>query len=377
MSAGTGTIESATDGDRARVRLGGRWDIRGAGGLDRALAAVAPPSNASVVLDLAALETLDTAVAWVLHRHLKRLRRAGHAAEIADARPGPARLLDLVAANDRPIDCHSPRQSSLIAVVAHVGRASLETCGAARRLLGFLGLTTLTMAGTLIRPWRIRWTATISHMERAGLDALPIVGLMSFLIGVVLAYQGADQLRRFGAEIFVVNLIGISILREIGILITAIIIAGRSGSAFTAAIGSMVVREEVDAMRTLALDPMEVLVLPRVVALVLTLPLLAFVSDVMGLLGGGLLAWIALDIAPDQFIQRLGDAVSMWSFWIGIIKAPVFAFLIAMIGCYEGFEVRGSAESVGRHTTKAVVEAIFLVIVVDAAFSILFARLHI
>jgi phospholipid/cholesterol/gamma-HCH transport system permease protein len=167
------------------------------------------------------------------------------------------------------------------------------------------------------------------------------------------------------------------VLREIGILLTAIVIAGRSGSAFTAAIGSMKVREEIDAMRTIGLDPMEVLVMPRLLALVVVLPLLAFLADAMGLLGGALMAWTRLGITPAQFVERLGGAVSMWSFWIGIIKAPVFAFLIAMVGCYEGFQVSGSAESVGRHTTKAVVEAIFLVIVFDAAFSILFAYLGI
>ena len=224
-------------------------------------------------------------------------------------------------------------------------------------------------------PWRIRWTALVNHMEQAGLNAVPIVGLISFLVGAVLAYQGADQLRRFGAEIFVVNLIGISVLREIAILLTAIIVAGRSGSAFTAAIGSMKVREEIDAMRILGLDPMEILVLPRVLALVVTLPLLAFFADIMGLLGGAFMAWAALGIGPGQFLERLGDAIPMWSFWVGLIKAPVFAFLIAMVGCYEGFQVEGSAESVGRLTTQAVVEAIFLVIVADAVFSILFAYL--
>jgi phospholipid/cholesterol/gamma-HCH transport system permease protein len=209
-------------------------------------------------------------------------------------------------------------------------------------------------------------------MEEVGLNAIPIVGLMSFLIGIVLAFQGASQLQRFGAEVFVVNLVAISVLREIGVLMTAIIVAGRSGSAFTAQIGSMKVNEEVDAMQTLGLDPMEVLVLPRLFALMLTLPLLAFFADIMGLMGGALMAWIALDISPATFIERLRDAIGLWSFWAGILKAPFFAFLIAMIGCYEGFQVTGSATSVGHRTTRAVVEAIFLVIVVDAAFSIFF-----
>ena len=190
---------------------------------------------------------------------------------------------------------------------------------------------------------------------------------------MVLAYQGATQLQQFGAEVFVVDLVAISVLREIGILLTAIIIAGRSGSAFTAQIGSMKVNEEVDAMRTLGLDPIEVLVLPRVLALLITLPLLTFIADLMGLLGGGLMAWVTLDISPAVFIERLNQSVSLWSFFVGLIKAPVFAFIIAMIGCFEGLKVVGSAESVGQRTTRAVVEAIFLVIVFDAIFSIFFA----
>ncbi|HYB56378.1 MAG TPA: ABC transporter permease, partial [Alphaproteobacteria bacterium] len=216
----------------------------------------------------------------------------------------------------------------------------------------------------------------VSHMERTGLDAMPIVGLLSFLIGVVIAYQGADQLRKFGAEVFVVNLLGISILREMGILLTAIIVAGRSGSAFTAEIGTMRVNEEVDAMITLGLDPIEVLVLPRTLALVLTLPLLTFYADIMGLAGGCLMAISTLDLTIAQFLKQLQTSVAIEHFWVGMYKSPVFAFVIAMIGCYEGLNVERSAESVGRQTTKSVVEAIFLVIVLDAVFSIFFTKIE-
>ncbi len=214
-------------------------------------------------------------------------------------------------------------------------------------------------------------------MEKAGLDAMPIVGLLSFLIGVVMAYQGADQLRRFGAEIYTVNLLGVSILRELGVLLAAIIIAGRSGSAFTAQIGTMQVNQEIDALRTLGLDPVEVLVLPRLFGLVLTLPLLVFYADAMGLLGGGLMTWASLGISTPRFLEQLRSAITEWTLWVGIIKAPFFAAIIAMIGCYEGFNVTGSADSVGRLTTQSVVESIFVVIVADAAFSILFSLLKI
>jgi phospholipid/cholesterol/gamma-HCH transport system permease protein len=229
----------------------------------------------------------------------------------------------------------------------------------------------------LWRPGRLRIVATLVQMEKVGLDAMPIVGLLSFLIGVVMAYQGADQLRRFGAEIYTVNLLGIAILRELGVLLSAIIIAGRSGSAFTAQIGTMQVNQEIDALRTLGLDPIEVLVLPRVFGLTLTLPLLVFYADAMGMLGGGIMTWATLGIPAAPFLEQLRGAITNWTLWVGVIKAPFFAVIISMVGCYEGFNVTGSADSVGRLTTQSVVESIFLVIVVDAAFSILFSILKI
>jgi len=220
-------------------------------------------------------------------------------------------------------------------------------------------------------------TATLVQMEQVGLNATPIVGLLAFLIGIVFAYQGADQLRRFGAEIYTVNLLGIAILRELGVLLTAIIIAGRSGSAFTAQIGTMQVNQEIDALRTIGLDPVEVLVLPRVFGLVVTLPMLVFYADLMGLLGGWLMTWATLGITAANFLDQLRSAITQWTLWVGIIKAPFFAAIISMVGCYEGFNVTGSADSVGRLTTQSVVESIFLVIVADAAFSILFSVLRI
>jgi phospholipid/cholesterol/gamma-HCH transport system permease protein len=214
-------------------------------------------------------------------------------------------------------------------------------------------------------------------MERTGVSALPIVGLLSFLIGVVITYQGADQLRRFGAEIFTVNLLGIGILRELGVLLTAIIVAGRSGSAFTAEIGAMEVNEEIDAMRTLGLDPVEVLVLPRLLGLVFTLPLLTAYADFMALVGGSLMSWSSLGIPPPVFVRQLQQAIGEWTFWVGILKAPFFAATIALVGCHAGLQVSRSAESVGRLTTLSVVRSIFLVIIIDAAFSILYSRLGI
>jgi len=368
-----GWLNMAAEGGGMRLQAGGHWDARNVTRLDQQLIGILPKDKVSLVLDLAQVERLDTAGAWLLYRTLKESRERGASAEYAGLTPAHAAMLDTVAANDQPCDIEPPRMTALVVLLDRLGRGALDVAEEAKQQIAFLGLILATMAGSLRHPGRLRLVPLVYHMEKVGFNALPIVGLISFLIGVVLAYQGATQLQRFGAEIFVVNLISVSVLREIAILLTAIVIAGRSGSAFTAEIGSMVVNEEVDAMRTLGLDPMEVLVLPRVLALVITLPLLAFFADMMGLFGGMLMCWGALDISPSLFLERLQGAVSPWSFWVGMIKAPFFAFLIAMVGCLEGLRVTRSAESVGQQTTRSVVTGIFLVIVVDAMFSIFFA----
>ncbi len=270
-----------------------------------------------------------------------------------------------------------PDHHTLVGFLARLGAVTLGLCARTYRLLGFFGLVCATMMRLTLRPGRLRLTAMVAQMEQTGVNALAIVGLLAFLVGVVIAYQGADQLRRFGAEIYTVDLLAVGILRELGVLMTAIIIAGRSGSAFTAEIGTMRVTEEIDAMRTLGLDPVEVLVVPRLLALLLTLPMLTLYADLMGLLGGSLMARAALGIAFPEFLSELRNAVGTRTLWIGVVKAPFFAAIIAMIGCYEGFQVSRSAESVGRQTTLAVVEAIFLVIVADAAFSVFFSVLRV
>jgi phospholipid/cholesterol/gamma-HCH transport system permease protein len=359
------------------VRIGGRWGIAAAARLDAELTSVLEPPVSRLSVDARDVTVMDSAGAWIVHRAMRRVRAGGGTAEVFGARPEVEAMLAEVAANDHPSKGEPPPGNALVDVVASVGAAVVEIGRECAELLAFFGLLAETSWRTIRHPSRLRVVSVVHHMQQVGFNALPIVGLISFLIGVVLAYQGATQLQKFGAEVFVVDLIAISILREIGILLTAIVIAGRSGSAFTAQIGSMKVNEEIDAMRTLGLDPMEVLVLPRTLALVLTLPLLAFFSDIVGLFGGGLMAWATLDISPGLYLERLNGAIGAWTFWIGIIKAPVFAILIALLGCFEGFRVSGSSESVGNKTTRAVVESIFLVIVADAAFSILFAYLGI
>ena len=355
------------------LQAGGRWDIEHSAALDAALRAIEPAGKRQLQVHFGAVERLDTVGAWLLHRTLRKLREAGVACELAELRPEHRAMLEQVAVGDRPMPPAPQPLPPLLAVIARLGRGTLDVRSEAEQLLGFLGAVSAGILGTAIRPGRLRFTPFVFHLERVGLNALPIVGLISFLIGVVLAYQGAVQLQRFGAQVFVVNLIGVSVLREIGILLTAIVVAGRSGSAFAAQIGSMMVHQEVDAMRTLGLDPMDMLVLPRILALVVAMPMLCFYADLMGLLGGGMMAWLVLDISPSLFIDRLNQAVTVWSFLVGMIKAPVFGFVIGLIGCLEGLRVGGSAESVGRQTTRAVVTSIFLVIVLDAVFSVFFS----
>ena len=324
-------------------------------------------------LDLTGIEKLDTAGAWLI---LTTARKTG--AQVTGASPAQAHLLDAVKAA-LPTDAKPKRPSRPVQMldrVGHVGHWTVAGLNGVARITGFFGLVVIRLATTLVKPWRLRLTALVAQMQQTGINAVPIVALMGFLIGVVIAYQGADQLRQFGAEVFVVDLIAISVLRELGILLTAIIVAGRSASAFTAAIGSMKMREEVDALRTLGLDPIEVLVLPRVLGLLLMLPVLTLIADLAGLLGGAVMSWIVLGISPGEFRTRLLD-IDVSHFLVGMSKAPFFAVIIAVIGCFQGLQVKGNAESLGQLTSRAVVQAIFMVIVADATFSILFAAVGI
>ena len=357
------------------VSLGGPWVTKHIGRKQARLAGIDGRGAKRARIDASAIAALDTAGAWLIHRATGHLTGQGLTVEITGADAAAASLIETTRRFDVPFPPQPQPGSATLALVARVGRATIEISRQAVSLVNYLGLTVVVLLRLVVQPWRIRGTALVSHMEQTGLNALPIVGLISFLIGVVLAYQGADQLAKFGAQIFTANLVGVGVLREMGILLTAIIVAGRSGSAFTAQIGTMNVNEEIDAMRTMGLDPMEVLVLPRVVALVLVLPLLTFYADIMGLLGGAVMATAVLDISFFQFARQINNSVPLWAFWVGMIKAPVFAFIIATVGTYEGFNVTRSAESIGRQTTRAVVEAIFLVIVLDALFSILFSFL--
>ena len=357
------------DGRRV-ARVGGRWTVFNLGMVRGAVDALTG-NTALGAVDLSQLEDLDTSGA----AHIVRLTRAGKL-PMQGARDTHAKLIALVAKQQlepEPVK-HVP---AMIGLLIDIASDVFAVLAQGKALLGFFGETLVSIVRALRSPRRFRPTSVVNLMEQVWLRAMPIVGVLQFLIGMVLAYQGIEQLRRFGADAFTVDMVGISVMREIGVLFTAIIVAGRSGSAFTAQIGTMKVNQEVDAMITLGLSPVEVLVVPRILALVLTMPLLVFFADIMGLLGGAVACVIYLDFTLAQFFERLRDVVANWHFWIGLIKAPVFAFVVAMVGCYEGLQVSGSAESVGAQTTKSVVESIFLVILLDAAFSILFLSIGI
>jgi phospholipid/cholesterol/gamma-HCH transport system permease protein len=368
------TMAIERSGEGARIALAGDLRLGAIGPLRDRLASVTGPGP--IVVDAGDIAGFDTAGAWAIAELRRRLAAEGVEVRVEGLPPAAAALLDTVEKALPPEEQEPARTSALAGWLAEIGEGVVTGWGTAIEILGLLGAMLARLGGILVHPGRLRLTSLVFHMQEAGLNALPIASLMAFLIGVVLAYMGAVQLRQFGAEIFVVDLIAIAVLRELGILLTAIIVAGRSASAFTAAIGSMKMREEIDAMRTLGLDPIQILVVPRVLALFLTLPLLGVVAGFAGLLGGATMAWIELGVSPEMFYVRLGD-VSVWHYAVGIIKAPFFALVIGLIGCHHGLKVEGNAESLGRLTSASVVLAIFLVIVLDAIFAIFFATVNI
>ncbi len=358
----------------------GGWRIEGVLSLrsvSAALPALARIEGADVTLDLSGLKRLDTAGAYALYQTEVRIAQAGGHVRYQGLGPDHAALMERVAAAvpTKPDDAHAAK--SLTDRLEDLGRMVAGAGAFVAQLCAMLGMFIARLVRMIRHPYEFRMTALVHHADEVGLRAVPIVMLMSFLIGVVLAFQGAVQLRQFGAEIFVVDLIAISILRELGILLTAIIVAGRTASSFTAAIGSMKMREEIDAMRTLAIDPVTVLFVPRILALLITLPILGMVANLLGLFGGMMMAWIELGISPGVFLARLLEGTSLDHVLVGFSKAPVFAIIIGVIGCHAGMQVGGNAESLGRQTSASVVRAIFAVILANALFSVFFALMGI
>ncbi|MFA5988078.1 MAG: ABC transporter permease [Sphingomonas sp.] len=321
-------------------------------------------------LDLSEIERMDTVGAWLVHRFATE-----HGATIEGLDPNSAHLLEQVANAGQQVDMRPDDAGPIMRILAEIGGSTLAALGTLYGLLGFFGATVIAFWNVCLHPSRFRWNATVRRFEVVGVTALAIIGLMSFLIGIVIAQQGAVQLRQFGAEFLTINLVGRITLRELGVLMTAIMVAGRSGSAFAAQIGTMKLTEEVDAMRTIGVSPMEALVLPRVISTVLMMPLLGFYASIIAIIGGGLLCWVSLGIPPSAFVSRIREVVPITDVYVGLVKAPVFGAIIAMAGCFQGMLVEADAEQVGTRTTAAVVQAIFLVIVLDAFFAVFFTSI--
>lgn len=368
-------IDSRSDLVVARLR--GPWTLQTVLAVDAALRELAERADSAVTLDAAAVTQLDSAGAWAVRRTVARLERRGVAVRVDGLDERMRAILEKTEQHDPTAAIAPPPTWSMANFLERIGRHVADGLNTGRSLLGLLGLVLTALARVALRPARLRGTAVVAQIEATGVSAMPIVALLCFLVGVVLAYMGALQLARFGAAVLTVNLVGISVLREIGILLAAIIVAGRSGSAFAAQIGTMKVNQEVDALETMGLSVVDVLVVPRVVALVIALPALTVLADIAGLAGGAVVCLFLLDLSTGQFLAQLDSGVTIWSFLVGLIKAPVFAMVIALVGCHNGLGVSGSAESVGRRTTQAVVESIFLVIVLNAIFAIAFAELRI
>jgi phospholipid/cholesterol/gamma-HCH transport system permease protein len=373
LSDPTVNIECVQGPGATVLHVSGDLTISTLGRAQRDIAAA--PATGDIVLDLHAVQRLDTAGAWLLVTLKAGREAAGHRVDIEGMRSETESLLASVTPSVPDPVSDPVVQVTVADRIADLGRAVAGGFGYVLALVGYLGLFLSRLARAVRRPGEFRLTSLVHHCEEVGVKALPIVALMAFLIGVVLAFQGAAQLRQFGAEVFVVDLIAVSILRELGILLTSIIVAGRTASAFTAAIGSMKMREEIDAMRTLGLDSAMILFVPRILALFLMLPILGLVANAAGLFGGALMAWIELGISPEMFRTRLIEGGQLSHLTVGLVKAPVFALIIGIVGCHAGMQVKSNAESLGQQTSKAVVAAIFAVIVADAAFSIFFAQI--
>ena len=352
--------------------LAGRWTALGLGQLAKELQSRRAQARGRPVIDGSAVVALDTVGATVIEHWLARAGEGGGDAEWRGWKPAHEKLLARIREQG---ETRPPVPPKPLGPIATLGKASVDFLGELRALLRLLGECAVAVWMAIRQPSRIRWRPFLHHVGVAGLAAMPIVGLLALLMGVVVAYQGATQLVKYGANVFVVDLVGLAMLREFAPLVTAIIVAGRSGAAYAAQLGTMVVTEEVDALRTLGIPPVEMLVLPRVFALLLVMPLLTVYADVLGIVGGMVMATAKLGVDPESFLDRLPRAVDVTQLMLGVGKAPVFAVVIVLVGCFQGLRTRGGADAVGAQTTRAVVQSIFLVIVADAAFSILFSTL--
>jgi phospholipid/cholesterol/gamma-HCH transport system permease protein len=370
-------LTSTVNGERLQLAAAGSWTADHAHELEPLIedATRSRPAIRRVDLDVARVERLDTFGAWLLERLLRAFSAQGGEARLVGLPDHYRGLLEEVRQANKEAMPPDTGGASLIAALDLVGRAVAEIGQALVLILRMFGTVTVALLRVLVGSGRFRLTSTVHHLDQVAWRAVPIILLITFLIGCIIAQQGIFHFRRFGADIYVVDMVGILVLREIGVLLVCVMVAGRSGSAYTAELGTMKMREEIDALRTMGFDPVEVLILPRIVAIVIAVPLLTLLGSLAALYGGGLVCWLYGDISPDVFLSRLREAISLDHFQVGMIKAPFMALIIGIVACVEGLEVKGSAESLGQHTTTSVVKAIFLVIVLDGLFAIFFAAI--
>ena len=374
---GNPTLEQTPLGAGVALRAAGEWTVHHAPALEKIIERTersGESGRSSLVIDVSQISRLDTFGAWLIERLRRALTRGDVAPMIAGLSPDYASLVEEVKRVKAVPEPARPPFGPIRAVEA-VGRAVVEVGDTLVGLLNMTGSILAALWRVILHPSRFRLTSTVHQLEQVCWRAVPIVVLITFLIGCIIAQQGIFQFRKFGADVFVVDMLGVLVLREIGVLLVAIMVAGRSGSAYTAELGSMRMREEVDALRTMGFDPTEVLILPRILALVIAMPILAFLGAMAALYGGGLTAWLYGGVQPDAFLSRLREAISINHFTVGLVKAPFMALIIGIIACVEGAAVQGSAESLGKHTTASVVKSIFFVIVVDGLFAIFFASI--
>jgi phospholipid/cholesterol/gamma-HCH transport system permease protein len=370
-------LRAATDGDVLELSPGGSWTAAYGTVLEGIFDDASPKlkQTKNLKIDMANVGELDTLGAWLLEKISRRALESGHHATVVGTAGHYAGLINDVRQVNRHAPPHPTVQNPLLARLDQVGRSTFSAVEDVSAFLQMLGALGAALFGVVRRPRSLRLKSLVYHLHQVGWQAIPIIALVTFLIGAIIAQQGIFHFRKFGAESYVVDLVGILVLREIGVLIVAIMVAGRSGSAYTAELGAMKMREEIDALSTMGLDPVKVLILPRIVALICALPILTFIGSIAALYGGGLVAWFYGGMSPAIFIARLHDAVSVTHFEVGMVKAPFMALVIGIVASSEGLRVKGSAESLGKQTTISVVKSIFLVIVLDGAFAVFFASI--
>ena len=380
MAAQAVSLNQKEEAGKLILSAAGRWISSFAGQAEHLVSEVERKraKSKSVSIDASRIEQLDTAGAWLLERMRRDFEVKGAQAEIVGLDPRYKILLDEVKQTNTGKDTEEEQdENAVVGTLSFLGEMSVGFAKDTGEFVQFLGAAVVSFARVLVRPWTFRFTSIVHHMDRVGFRSVPIIVLILFLIGAILAQQGIFHFRKFGAETYVVDMVGILVLREVGVLITSIMLAGRSGSAYTAELGSMKMREEVDALRVMGRDPMEILILPRMIALIIALPLLTFIGSMSALFGGMMTAWLYGGFTPEIFMERLRDAISSSTFWVGMIKAPFMGAVIGLVACVEGLRVQGSAESLGEHTTASVVKSIFLVIVLDGFFAIFFASIDV